>query len=81
MARVLLFGRLADRAGWRERAFDPPPASLAELRARIAELDAELARLLEAPSVRAAVDKELVAGDCPLAAGAEVAFMPAMSGG
>ena len=81
MAKVLLFGRLRDLAGWRERAFDPAPASLLALKSVIAGLDADLAAALEGPGVRAAVDRVLVRGDCPLRSNAEVAFMPAMSGG
>lgn len=79
--RVLLFGRLGDLAGWRERVFDPAPASLAALKALIASQDAALGAALNGPSVQTAVDKALVRGDCALAAGAEVAFLPPMSGG
>ena len=81
MARVLLFGRLRDMAGWRERPFDPAPATLAALKALMVEGDPDLAAALEAPGVQAAVNRTLVRGDCALAAGAEVAFMSAMSGG
>jgi molybdopterin synthase sulfur carrier subunit len=79
--RVLLFGRLSDLAGWRERSFDPPPASLAALKALIAAEDAALAAALDGPGVQAAVDKAIVRGEARLAAGAEVAFLPPMSGG
>jgi sulfur-carrier protein len=78
---VLLFGRLKDVAGWRERLFNPRPATLAALKALVVEGDPDLAAALEAPGVQAAVNRALVRGDCALAAGAEVAFMPAMSGG
>ncbi len=81
MARVFLFGRLADLAGWRERTFDPTPARLSALKTLIGKLDGELAAALDGPSVRAAVDKVVVRGDAPLTPGAEVAFMPPMSGG
>ena len=81
MARVLLFGRLHDIAGWRERVFDPPPASLSALRARIAGEDAALGEALSAKGVRAAVDKVIVRGDVLLHASAEVAFLAPMSGG
>ncbi|HLY80931.1 MAG TPA: MoaD/ThiS family protein [Caulobacteraceae bacterium] len=81
MMRVLLFGRLGDLAGWRERMFDPAPASLAALKALIAAQDAVLGAALDGPGVRAAVDKVLVRGEVALAAGAEVAFLPPMSGG
>lgn len=80
-ARVLLFGRLADIAGWREKRLDPGPASLAALEAAISAEDPDLAAALRAPGVRVAVDKAIVAGDVSLAPDTEVAFMPPMSGG
>jgi molybdopterin synthase sulfur carrier subunit len=79
--RVLLFGRLGDLAGWRERSFDPAPATLTALKALIAAQDAALGAALDGPGVRAAVDKTIVGGETALAAGAEVAFLPPMSGG
>ena len=81
MVKVLLFGRLRDVAGWRERDLDPAPATLAALRARIIADTPGLEAALAAPGVQAAVARSLVRGDCALKAGAEVAFMPAMSGG
>lgn len=81
MARVLLFGRLGDLAGWRERAFDPAPATLFGLKSLIGNEDARLAAALDGPGVRAAVDRSLVSGDVALAQGAEIAFLPPMSGG
>jgi molybdopterin synthase sulfur carrier subunit len=79
MARVLLFGRLADQAGWREREVEAQ--SLAALRASIANDDAALAQALEGPGVQVAVDKALVRGEAVLAPATEVAFLPPMSGG
>ena len=79
--RVLLFGRLGDLAGWRERAIDPPPASLAALKALIAAQDPALGAALNGKGVQAAVDRAIVRGDVALAPGAEVAFLPPMSGG
>ncbi len=81
MARVLLFGRLADIAGWREKLIEPSPERLSALKALIGAGDALLAEALAGPGVQAAVDRVLVRGDAVLAAGAEVAFMPPMSGG
>jgi molybdopterin synthase sulfur carrier subunit len=81
VARVLLFGRLRDIAGWRERVFDPAPASLAALRALIADEDPTLDAALSAKGVQAAIDKVIVRGDAALHAGVEVAFMAPMSGG
>jgi molybdopterin synthase sulfur carrier subunit len=79
--RVLLFGRLGEIAGWRERAFDPPPATLSALKALIAAEDSALGAALDGRGVRAAVDKAIVRGDVTLGAGAEIAFLPPMSGG
>lgn len=76
MAKVLLFGRLADLAGWREKTIEA--ASLTALRAAF---DPDLAQALAGPSVQVAIDKALVRGDAPLTAASEVAFLPPMSGG
>jgi len=80
MARVLLFGRLADLAGWREREIAPAP-TLVRLRQAIAALDPALGEALSGVGVQAAVDRDLVRGDAALGLDAEVAFMPPMSGG
>jgi molybdopterin synthase sulfur carrier subunit len=79
--RVLLFGRLSDLAGWRERCFDPPPTSVAALKGLIAAEDARLGEALSGPGVQTAIDRAIVRGDATLAAVAEVAFLPPMSGG
>lgn len=79
MARVLLFGRLADQAGWRERLIDA--ADLAALRAALAAEDARLGQALAGPGVQIAVDKAIVRGEAALSAASEVAFLPPMSGG
>ena len=81
MARVLLFGKLRDVAGWRERAVSPAPASLAALRALLALDDPDLAAALAGPGIQAVVNRQMVRGDHPLVAGDEVAFLPPMSGG
>jgi len=54
MVRVLLFGKLRDIAGWRERVCDPPPGTLSDLKAMICEDDPALAAALAAPGVQAA---------------------------
>ena len=79
MARVLLFGRLADLAGWRARTVEA--ASLEGLRDLLTADDADLGEALAGPGVQVAVDKTIVRGEAVLAAGAEVAFLPPMSGG
>ncbi len=80
MAKVLLFGRLADVAGWRERELVLPP-SLTSLRDRLAGEDPALGAALSGPGVQAAVDQVLTRGDAALAGVSEVAFLPPMSGG
>jgi len=79
MARVLLFGRLADQAGWRERSVEA--GSVAALRQVLSADDASLGEALAGPGVQVAIDKAIVRGDAPLAAATEVAFLPPMSGG
>ena len=79
MARVLLFGRLSDVAGWRDRRIDSP--FLSALKARLADEDAGLGEALAGPGVQVALDQVIVRGDAPLNPGTEVAFLPPMSGG
>ena len=79
MARVLLFGRLSDVAGWRERQIES--ASVAALRSFLTAEDADLGAALAAPGVQVAVDQAIVRGDRAVGPEAEVAFLPPMSGG
>jgi molybdopterin synthase sulfur carrier subunit len=79
MARVLLFGRLSDLAGWRDRQIESP--FLSALRAKLAGEDAALGEALAGPGVQVALDQVIVRGDAPLNATTEVAFLPPMSGG
>lgn len=81
MTRVLLFGRLSDIAGWREKTLDPSPACLSALRTLLAADDAALGEALTAPGVQVALDQVLVRDDVALSARSEVAFLPPMSGG
>ncbi|MDP3489936.1 MAG: MoaD/ThiS family protein [Phenylobacterium sp.] len=81
MARVLLFGRLSDIAGWREKTLHPSPMRLSDLRAQLAAEDAALGEALAAPGVQVALDQVLVRGDATLSTRSEVAFLPPMSGG
>ncbi len=81
MTRVLLFGRLSDIAGWREKTLEPTPPRLSDLRARLTADDAALGEALAAPGVQVALDQVLVRDDVALSARSEVAFLPPMSGG
>jgi molybdopterin synthase sulfur carrier subunit len=78
--RVLLFGPLAELAGWRERV-EAPALDLFELRRRLGAADPALGAALDGAGVQVAVDQVLRRGPCPLAGAGEVAFMPPMSGG
>ena len=79
MARVLLFGRLSDLAGWRERDLDSP--SITSLREMLTTQDAVLGEALRGPGVQVALDQAIVRGDAALTPRSEVAFLPPMSGG
>jgi molybdopterin synthase sulfur carrier subunit len=79
MARVLLFGRLADIAGWRETEIAAD--SLHGLRDTLTATDSALGEALAGPGVQAAVDRVIVRADVALTAASEVAFLPPMSGG
>ncbi len=76
---MLLFGRLADLAGWREREVEG--GRLSAVRAALAAADPALGEALSGPGVQAAVDRALARADVALPPGAEVAFLPPMSGG
>jgi len=79
MARVLLFGRLSDVAGWRSREIASD--TLAALRDLLCGEDPQLADALTAPGVQVALDQAIIRGDAALTARSEVAFLPPMSGG
>jgi sulfur-carrier protein len=79
MARVLLFGRLSDVAGWRERMVDGE--TIAVIRSLLAAEDQGLAEALAGPGVQVALDQEIVRGDAALTPRSELAFLPPMSGG
>ena len=81
MSKVLLLGRLRDVAGWRERTFNPPPATLSALRALLSQDDPALGEALAGKGVQAAVNKVLTRDDLALNPGDEIAFLPPMSGG
>ena len=79
MARVLLFGRFRDLAGWREREVEA--ATLFDLRDVLTAEDRDLGAALIGPGVQVAVDQAIVRGDATLTLRTEVAFLPPMSGG
>jgi MoaE-MoaD fusion protein len=78
---VQLFGGLAERAGGAKRVHVvvPEDATVADLRARLAEDHPGLAPLLA--RVNVAVDLEVVRDPHPLAGAREVALLPPVAGG
>jgi molybdopterin synthase sulfur carrier subunit len=79
VARVLLFGRFADAAGWRER--EVAAERLSDLTRVLVASDAVLGEALARPGLQVAVNQAVVRGDPGLAATDEVAYLPPMSGG
>ena len=78
MPRVLLFGALADAAGWREKNLEGD--TLEALRAVLSQ-DPRLADRLSQPGLMTVVNQVMVRGDCAVGPDAEVAFAPPVSGG
>ncbi len=79
MARVLLFGRFSDLAGWRDRQIEAE--SVSALKMLLLSEDAHLGEALNGKGVQVAVDQAIVRGEILLTARSEVAFLPPMSGG
>lgn len=80
---VLLFGKLKDAFGTASIALPEGAGTAAELRARLAELNPDLAEMLRAKTVRIAVNQELVADEArtQISASDEIALLPPLSGG
>lgn len=78
MARVLLFGALADAAGWRER--DIEGDTIEALRLSLSG-DERLAKRLARPGLMTVLNQVVVRGDHPVGQDDEVAFAPPVSGG
>jgi molybdopterin synthase catalytic subunit len=77
--RVLYFAAARDAAGVTAETLDPTPATVGELRARLAQAHPGLARVL--PRCRVAVAQDFAADGDPVPDGAEVAIIPPVAGG
>ena len=78
--RVLLFARARELAGVESIDVNlPPRATVADLRASLANQCERIARLVEKSAI--AVNNEYAADATLLPAGAEVALLPPVSGG
>lgn len=82
MRKVLYFGRLADVTGCQEELLEIP-AEIETAGALRKWLDArfEAHGALLDPTVRIALDSEIIFDTAPLQAAAEIAFMPPVGGG
>ena len=80
---VLLFGRLKDAFGAASIALPDGVLTAAELRARLSELNPDLAEMLRAKTMRIAVNQELVADEAGTRISADdvIALLPPLSGG
>jgi molybdopterin converting factor small subunit len=80
---VLLFGRLKDAFGAASIALPEGVGTAAALRARLVELNPDLADMLRAKTVRIAVNQTMVADEAgtPVSASDEIALLPPLSGG
>lgn len=76
---VLYFAGAREAAGTARETLEPPPETVAALRALLLERHPGLARVL--PRCRVAVDEEFAADGAALPDGAEVALIPPVSGG
>ena len=84
MTRILFFGRLRDIAGSAQLAEALPAdiATVADVRAWLAQRDPILGEAISAPGVRVAVNQAFCLTDADAARGAdEIAFMSPLSGG
>lgn len=83
MVRVLFFGRLSEIAGIAETAVELPSGKMdiKTFCGLIAGGNSELAKALAKPSVRVAINQEIVLSGAMLGHGDEVAFLPPVSGG
>ena len=81
--RILFFGPLGDIAGngQIDIPFDPGLVTIADLRDRLGQNNAALARALAEPQVMVSLNQQLVDWDCNLQQGDEIAFLPPVTGG
>lgn len=82
MTKIIYFGRLSDVTGKTEERLELPDhiETAGALRSWL-DLRFEAEGALLEPSVRMAVDSEIIFDDEPLAQADEIAFMPPVGGG
>ena len=82
MTKIIYFGRLSDVTGKDEERLDLPShvATAGALRSWLDQRFKANGALME-PSVRIAINSEIIFDDEPLAQADEIAFMPPVGGG
>lgn len=80
---VLLFGRLKDAFGAPSIPLPDGAETAAALRAKLIDINPDLADILRAKTVRIAVNQELVVDEAAtrISANDEIALLPPLSGG
>ena len=78
---ILLFGKMAERAGRTVVHDIGAGCTVAEIRRGLAEAHPEIAQILGQASTRACVDQQMVGEDAMVRPGQEIAFLPPLSGG
>jgi molybdopterin synthase sulfur carrier subunit len=82
MIKVLYFASLRERLGCGEEIIQDDPATLAELRARLATRGADWGDVFgDGQRVLAAINQEMAVADQQLRSGDEVGFFPPVTGG
>ena len=78
---ILLFGKLAERAGRVIEHDIGAGCTIAELRQGLTVALPEIAEMLGQSATRACIDQQMVGEDAQVRPGQEVAFLPPLSGG
>jgi molybdopterin synthase sulfur carrier subunit len=79
--RIRFYGRLAEAIGREVELPGEPGETLGDVRRRLIASHPRAAEALARPAVRACLDDEVVGDDAIVAEGAELAFLPPLSGG
>ena len=79
--RIRFFGSLAEAIGREAEVAVPTGAQVGDVRRKLAELYPQAAAMLGRPAVRACIDDRMAAEDEGVPPGAELAFLPPLSGG
>lgn len=82
MQKILYFGRLADITGKSEETLDiPADVETAGALRQWLDLRLNAAGALLDPTVRIAIDSEIIFDTAPVGSASEIAFMPPVGGG